>query len=658
MNIRGLAQASMATPQSTPLFTYEPLPDASTHIRLLQVLDVCEDSKEEIQVQVQLTVWSRADAPPYHAISYTWGDEDGDASVVLINGQLMHVRRNCEYVLRQAKWYDDGDGPLLRCYRRMMGRRKKRGYFWCDALCIDQANIEEKSFQVAKMGSIYHSAQGVLACVGECGGGSEVLFSVLRDSKTAILLRAMAALEASQAVKASKKHEDGLIRIGINVPAQRRGTIHTLLLSACLAMWARTWPKKAAWSQVTEALLLLAKRDYFRRVWVYQELFLGSDIIVCCGRDVAPLRVLYGLLQVVYGNSKRARRYGLASLDRNQNLKGLGQCEDMVEAGSVAGLGMKYFWEALYTVSLLDCTDARDRVYGVLSLVAWGSQETPIFPDYTRDAFELGVEVLLRLGSFHRLIVMRSLGLLSSVSEGLQNARQRRRRSTTTPLDYNAHAAGIPHSVPDKTNLMTNSFGLNVCEVGGQLFLHSPSTLAIEVRFFKWPEYCERRDSIESQRNEGTAITVIVAFDTEPGDWCIFYRSECFTRGWLVLVARCVDEIQETIVKSNRSHRFMIVGKGLALAESVHNSPTDGSTQSKLEEAFVDCLRQGGIPFDVYCGAEDALCLESSFMPIATSDHSALCDGFLSGYFDMRVCGQPGSSYAFDIYYQGREWPA
>lgn len=670
-------------PADPPFFTYNPLPDAATHIRLLQILSLNnnnDDDDNNNQVHAQLTVWPRATAPAYHAISYTWGDPN-ETTTVLINGGRMVVRRNCEYVLKQAKWYDDDDGEGDDDDEGSRGRGRercdKRGrscYFWCDAICIDQGNNGEKAFQVAMMGAIYKGAVRVLACVGEAEGGSEVLFGELRR-REAWLLRAVAALESGRAIRASKNHEDGLVRIGFNVAPAKRSIINSLLLSGCSAVWKRIRRRSLSWPQVTPALLALAKRDYFRRVWIYQELFLGSEVLLCCGMDTAPLRVLYGMLQVVYGTSKRARRHGLASRGQRQGLGGgLGLCEDMVEAGSVPGLvGMKFFWEALYTVSMLDCTDARDRVYGVLSLVEWGLDETPIFPDYDLGAFELAVEVLRRLGTFHRVIVMRSLGLAVAVSalpsEGLLEARRRRRRSMTAPLVYEANAPEIPDSVPDKTDLLTHSFGLCVYEDAdkGRLYFGLPAAIGmgIEIGIHRWPVYRGQRDDklwAESQARE-TAMAVLVPFDTGPGDWCIFYRSEFYSGGWLVLVAQCVDEIEETgREKSTRSHRFMIKGKGLAFVEGIiTKDPSDdsGKQPQEVEGKFLNCLRQFGMSFDVYCDAEDALCLESSFISEGSgSEHVKLQDGFLSEYFDTGVCGKAASSFALDIYYRGREWTA
>lgn len=643
-------------PEEIPLFTYEPLPDSATHIRLLQILALDESSSP--QIHAQLSIWPRATAPPYHAISYTWGNPD-DTTIVHINAKHMVVRRNCEYVLKQAKWYDDTEDGRP-------GRRKRRGYFWCDAICIDQGNNAEKGFQVAMMGEIYKSAERVLACVGEGSEGSEVVFEEMRRGDV-WLLRAIAALESGRAVQASKKHEDGLLRMGFNVPPARRGMINSFLLSGCLAVWLSMRQRSSKWPQISQALLSLAKRDYFRRVWIYQELFLGKDILLCCGRDTAPLRLLYGMLQVVYGTSKRTRRHGLGSHGAKQGLMRLGQCEEMVEAGAVRGLQRKHFWEAVYSVSTLDCMDARDRVYGVLSLVEWSSGEKPIFPDYERDAFELGVEVLRRVGTFHRFVVMRSLGLASSTPTripltGLLEARRRRRHSVAAPLEYEAgNAPEIPASVSDKTDLLTHSFGLYICEDGGRLIFDIPAGFGFAINLERWSKDHKRVEMPNVPQQDRTS-RVMVPFYTEPGDWCIFYQSEFVTAGWLVLVARCVDEILVgAMEKSDHCRRFMITGKGLAFVGEGNDyfqreQLTGSGSEMPVEDQVVNYLRQRGLPFDVYCGAEDALCLESSLISEHVDENLEFNDEFLAEYFDTRVCGEPGSSFAFDVYYKGREW--
>ncbi|KAG6360614.1 hypothetical protein INS49_011678 [Diaporthe citri] len=142
-----------------PTFHHEPLQDPRNYIGLLQVLLV-DDAQaiEGIEVHCQLTARRfnpkkkspilfntvREEATPsYHAISYVWGSL-GDTVTILVNDRRMRVRRNCEYAPKQSACYG--------------GAR----YSWCDAICIDQTNDDEKGHHVYMMGDIYRNAQIVL----------------------------------------------------------------------------------------------------------------------------------------------------------------------------------------------------------------------------------------------------------------------------------------------------------------------------------------------------------------------------------------------------------------------------------------------------------------------------------------------------------------
>ncbi|KAF2846369.1 hypothetical protein T440DRAFT_350103, partial [Plenodomus tracheiphilus IPT5] len=90
-----------------------------------------------------------AAAPPYYAISYTW-DNPLSTTKIVVNGEPLEVREHCQYALQQTQAFV----------------MDVNTYVWQDALCIDQQNLHEKSFQVAMMGEIYKKAESVLACVG------------------------------------------------------------------------------------------------------------------------------------------------------------------------------------------------------------------------------------------------------------------------------------------------------------------------------------------------------------------------------------------------------------------------------------------------------------------------------------------------------------
>jgi hypothetical protein len=73
----------------------------------------------------------------YYAISYTWGDPHSLA-LITVNGGTRAVRENCRYVLWQA---------------RHLGKRR---YYWVDASCINQSDLEEKAYQVQMLFRIFH----------------------------------------------------------------------------------------------------------------------------------------------------------------------------------------------------------------------------------------------------------------------------------------------------------------------------------------------------------------------------------------------------------------------------------------------------------------------------------------------------------------------
>jgi hypothetical protein len=153
--------------ESAPLsaFAHAPLPDSKTHIRLLEI----PQGKYKRPIIFKLTTWRLDVAPPYYAVSYTWGDPTQTIDITVDN-QRMEVRQNCEYVLHQA----------------FALRTNELQYYWIDAICIDQDNLQERGHQVSLMGQLYKRASHVLACVGPHSDDSQFLFRMCKK-KTTIL---------------------------------------------------------------------------------------------------------------------------------------------------------------------------------------------------------------------------------------------------------------------------------------------------------------------------------------------------------------------------------------------------------------------------------------------------------------------------------------
>lgn len=119
-----------------------------SQIRLLRILPGNFDEP----VKCEIAAESLSSHPEYDAISYTWADDDGDASEccsVLVAGRPIPVTRNCEMALRRVRM-------------RFSTRR-----VWIDSVCIDQGNVAERGHQVGLMPKIYSGARAVVMYVGE-----------------------------------------------------------------------------------------------------------------------------------------------------------------------------------------------------------------------------------------------------------------------------------------------------------------------------------------------------------------------------------------------------------------------------------------------------------------------------------------------------------
>jgi hypothetical protein len=86
------------------------------------------------------------------ALSYTWGDLQGDKQTVYINGETCEATENLYSFL---------------CYFRVdLGNHYGHTYLWIDQLCINQDDVDERSRTVRFMSDIYSRATSVIAWLG------------------------------------------------------------------------------------------------------------------------------------------------------------------------------------------------------------------------------------------------------------------------------------------------------------------------------------------------------------------------------------------------------------------------------------------------------------------------------------------------------------
>ncbi|KAK8036107.1 HET-domain-containing protein [Apiospora rasikravindrae] len=131
-----------------PVFSYSPIDLSTDAIRLVRL---CKDSfYNDIHCELVETFLRQVGGIPYDALSYTWAGDPSDPS---FNAGVAQITMNGEKV--------SVTGNLLSALRHLRSRSQDR-MLWIDALCIDQANDEEKEQQVGQMRLVYQHADNVL----------------------------------------------------------------------------------------------------------------------------------------------------------------------------------------------------------------------------------------------------------------------------------------------------------------------------------------------------------------------------------------------------------------------------------------------------------------------------------------------------------------
>ncbi len=130
-------------------YQYQPLDADDEDIRILILLS-SEDTDSDIRCQ--LIHESLKTNPPYIALSYTWGDSNPSKSI---------------YLEEYSDIFQIIVGPNLFSALRQFRHTTDERPLWVDALCINQSDTVERSFQVSLMRSIYEKAACVLMWLGE-----------------------------------------------------------------------------------------------------------------------------------------------------------------------------------------------------------------------------------------------------------------------------------------------------------------------------------------------------------------------------------------------------------------------------------------------------------------------------------------------------------
>ena len=105
----------------------------------------------------------------YKALSYAWGEltSSGSSSSLSIAGASLRLTENLDHALRRL--------------RKDIKPTEMSSYWWIDAICINQDDVEERNSQVALMRRIYGSAMQVQVWLGDEYDGSTEAIGLVKQ---------------------------------------------------------------------------------------------------------------------------------------------------------------------------------------------------------------------------------------------------------------------------------------------------------------------------------------------------------------------------------------------------------------------------------------------------------------------------------------------
>ncbi|KAK4170056.1 HET-domain-containing protein [Cladorrhinum sp. PSN259] len=326
-------------------YVYIQLKPQRREIRLLTLLP---DTPDQIP-RCQLSIQTLDDVPAYNALSYVWGQpasSQAPENVIELNGHRFAVTANLLSALRHLRPPPTAQPVTL----------------WVDAVCINQADLDERSQQVTMMREIYASAERVFIWLGEDDDSSVGVFEMIQEVATI-------------------SESDGS---GNDEKKERR--LH--LMRKCSDFFFG----------------LANSRPWFSRVWILQELAMAQqDPLVVCGWRSVSWSVLMSVWKAIarevfseIGMVRFLDRPGDSNSAQQDEPTVLGNIkidvfDDLLQARrSHGGASLR---ELLLFSRTSQATDPRDRIYALLGLLA--PPETaepssiPIPVDYRKPTWEV-----------------------------------------------------------------------------------------------------------------------------------------------------------------------------------------------------------------------------------------------------------------------------
>ncbi|KAI0540009.1 heterokaryon incompatibility protein-domain-containing protein [Xylaria digitata] len=318
----------------------------------IRLLSIPAEPKENPRgILYQLSVYSLDSCPEYYALSYCWGFTVTER--IHCNEVEIPVTVNLFSALQN-----------LCCPEKGM-------LIWVDAICINQADMAERTEQVGIMQHIYSKASEVLIWLGPAADESDLCIRTCQN-----LALEMAEFIRQQTNNDNKEPDDAVARIRTELSLSEDSLEYDVAVDATTRqnwrnrkkLFTEFVPTRLNERQV-QAFLAVVSRPWWNRIWIVQELCLARRARVIVGQSSMEWKAFVRAVDVASYHHPASLGLARSAFSILIDLKDdwdwarYGETEfgrSTPESNSLLPLLARLRWN--------QATDARDKVYGLLGL--------------------------------------------------------------------------------------------------------------------------------------------------------------------------------------------------------------------------------------------------------------------------------------------------
>ncbi|KAL8981348.1 MAG: hypothetical protein Q9205_003830 [Flavoplaca limonia] len=308
-------------------YNYTPLNKEAGEIRLLELLP--GPFNAPICITLKITVLSRQKIPRFKALSYAWGNAQDRVRIHVVAGRGVQGVKSAALNITRS---------LAEALRHLRKKRQSM-VFWIDQICVNQADLEERGNQVLRMPDIFTLAKSVIAWLGPESDDSKVAVKILN-------------------------------KIGPDVTMDWVSS--EVLIDPSSSLYSRHLDLSP---EQYHSITSLLSRAWFERLWIVQEIRLTKKrICMICGSSRISFVDFGNAIPYLYSSES----YRNTAMQETIFAKAM----DLL---SIKASGIFSLAVMLSLTRLRECSDERDKVYAVLSMLP-ETEKAGIHPDYSISA--------------------------------------------------------------------------------------------------------------------------------------------------------------------------------------------------------------------------------------------------------------------------------